>query len=246
MKRLSEAVAADFEGLRERTLGQGGGTTVDCLAQTFVDGVFDRFQQSIVLSRLFIAVPYALLPGPDRDLADEKTRGAGLLSQVNRYTPILTLMGTRGRRGDWNQRHLSNGFRCIPMVSSDYVASLPMLAMQLREMDFPLALLDRWGTTVVAENRADAYAGTLHVRYAGEDRDEQERMIVPRQDFVSENGIKTVLGFGAGYPHCPAIATFFLFTDEVLERAPMEPFASLVKAFLPISSELVGQGRFFA
>ena len=245
MKKMSDSVPDDFEILLNSVNRMKGYNTAADLAQAFVDIIYDYFQDSLLLLRLFSSVPYAALPMEDKQLVDKKANDSGTAHLCNERTPILTLLGTRGQMSDWNERHKSQGFRCIPLVSSAYVASLSMLSMQFKKMEFDFGLFDTWYTTIVAEGRTDEYSGMLYVNHAGTDKDERGRMIVPHQAFVAENNIKTVVGFGGGYPNHPTLVTLFAFTDEILSESMMKPFASLLEVYLSISKELVGNGRIF-
>ncbi len=71
-------------------------------------------------------------------------------------------------------------------------------------------------------------------------------MIVPKQDFVAEHGVKTTLGFGSGYARHPALVTLFAFTDETVARPEAEPVAGLLEAFIAATEPLAGEGCFFA
>lgn len=246
MKKLSEANPSDFELLSDSTNKLCGLDTVEYIAQAFVDNIFERFQDSVVLLRLFSSLPYFTLPPQDQQLVDRKAINSGTSHLYKPTTPVLTLLGTRGQRPEWNQRATSQGFRCIPLVSSGYVASLSMLSMQFKTMNFDLALLDRWDTTIAANAHADEFIGMLYVNHARIDKDEQGRMVVPHQEFVSENNIKSTLGFGTGYSDHPTIVTLFAFTNEILNKTEMAPFSSLLQDYISISGEFLKSGRIFS
>lgn len=246
MKKLSEANPSDFARLSNSTKKLSEFNSVDEIAQAFVDNIFECFQESLVLLRLFSSLPYSVLPPQDQQLVDKKAIDSGTSHLYWDTTPILTLLGTRGQKPEWNQRTTSQGFRCIPLVSSGYVASLSMLSMQFKTMNFDLALLDTWYTAIVANAHADEYTGMLYVNHAGMDKDELGRMVVPRQEFVTENNVKTALGFGSGYSDHPTIITLFAFANESLNKTAMEPFSALLQDYLSVSGVFLKSGRIFA
>ncbi len=246
MKKISDANHSDFEILQNSVKKIKKLDTAEKLAQEFIDVIYEYFQESLVLLRLFSSVPYSALPAQDKQLVDKKANDSGTAHLYNDGTPVLTLLGTRGQKSDWNVRPKSQGFRCIPLVSSGYVASLSMLSMQFRKMKFDFGLFDTWDKTIVAKGRADGYSGMLYIKDAGIEKDEQGRMIVPRQEFVAENNIKTVLGFGSGYSNHPTIAALFAFTNETLSESTVKPFASLLETYISTSKELVRNGRIFS
>lgn len=85
--------------------------------------------------------------------------------------------------------------------------------------------------------------GLLYVNHSGRDKDEQGRMIVPRQEFVAENNVRTTLGFGSGYSNHPTVVTLFAFTNEILNESMMKSFTALLEAYLEKTRGLVEKGR---
>ncbi|MBI5067328.1 MAG: hypothetical protein HZB56_03740 [Deltaproteobacteria bacterium] len=211
-------------------------------AQAIVDTTYDRLAGSLVLLRVFTTLPYSALSAADRDLVRDKCEEKGLLATLREATPVLTLLGTRGRRPEWNDRTLSRRFRCVPLISAAYVAAHSMLELQLRAMGFDLGLVDRWEREIAASGRADRYAGVLHVADAARELDEQGRWAVPARTFVAENGVRTVIGCGAGYARHPALATLFAFTSEPVERERAGPFMVLLDAYRELSEPLLARG----
>jgi hypothetical protein len=245
MKRLSEATPDDFDLLLGRVQGLPEFTCAEEAAQAVVGLLYEFFRESLALLRLFVTVPYGELPAATRQFVDRRGTDTGTSHLIHDRTPVFTLLGTRGEHAEWNERHKSQRFRCIPLASSAFVASLPMLSRQFKSVGFDLALIDDWNAAVVGRGRADAYTGMLYIRNAATDRDEQGRMIVPVQDFVVTHGIRTVLGFGSGYANHPTMVTLFAFTREDTQKANVEPLATLLEAYVARSSELVGRGRIF-
>ncbi|KAF0215946.1 MAG: hypothetical protein FD174_3956 [Geobacteraceae bacterium] len=243
-KRLSDVTCADYEALQA-----GMGEIADCssvqeAAQRFVDRVYERFCGSLVLLRLFITVRYDALSQEDRLFVDGRGQATNTSQLIHGATPIFTLLGTRGKRPEWNDRRASAHFRCIPLASTAFIASLSMLSRQFESVGFDLGLIDSWETKVASTGRADRYRGMLYIGDAGIDRDGQGRMIVPKQDFVAASGIKTTLGFGSGYTCHPTMVTLFAFTNEIIERSAVEPLTNLLEGFVSSTESLVGQGRF--
>jgi len=120
-----------------------------------------------------------------------------------------------------------------------------MLCRQFESVGFDLGLIDDWETKVAATGRADRYRGMLYIRDAAIERDSQGRMIVPKQDFVAANGVRTTLGLGSGYSGHPTMVTLFAFTGETIERPVVESLAKLLDGFISSTESLVGQGRLF-
>lgn len=245
MKLLSTATPADFSHLAQLTQNLPQSDNLQNAAQAFIDVIYDYFRESIILLRMFTTVSYSELSPTDKQLVDKKGIDTGTANLINNDTPVLTLLGTRGRNEDWNDRAKSKRFRCIPLPSAAYVGGLSMLSMQFRVMSLDLALFDSWGADFVAKGGADKYSGMLYIPDSAADKDEKGRMAVPAQDFVMENSVKTTLGFGSGYSHHPALLTLFVFANETLD-ADDKGFAGLLEMFKSITGEHVARRRIFS
>lgn len=244
-KRLLSATEAAYEELQAGVRGVHGCTSLQKAAQVFADTVYARYYDLLVLLRLFMTVRYDLLPEDDRLFVDGRGRATDTLHLFRATTPIFTLLGTRGKAPAWNDRNASEHFRCIPLASSAFVASLSMLSRQFESVGFDLELIDAWETRVAASGRADSFRGTLYIRDAAIDRDSQGRMIVPKQEFVAMHGVKSVFGFGSGYGTQPVLVTLFAFTDQLLAPDELPPLADLLELFIVSTELLAGQERFF-
>ena len=142
-KRLSEATAVGFEELQKELQGvMAGCNCVQEAAQRFVDILYRRFSGSLVLLRLFMTLPYAELPQEDQSFVDRKGLDTNTSHLIHAATPIFTLFGSRGARPEWNDRRSSAHFRCIPLASTAFVASLSMLSRQFGSVGFDLGLVD--------------------------------------------------------------------------------------------------------
>ena len=244
-KRLSDVTCVDYEALQAVMGGIAGCSSAQEAAQRLVDRVYERFCGSLVLLRLFITVRYDELPEEDRLFVDNRGKATNTSQLIHGATPIFTLLGTRGKRPEWNDRRASAHFRCIPLTSSAFVSSLSMLSRQFESVGLDLELIDSWETRVASTGRADQFRGMLYIRDAASDRDILGRMIVPKQDFVAVHGVRSVFGFGSGYRNYPSLVTLFAFTDEKLSQQALEPLSDLLERFISATESLVGQERFF-
>ncbi len=181
-KRLSDADDVDFEKLRKDMQGLDRCTSVQASAQTFMDMLYERFSPSLVLLRLFITVRYDELPEEDQRFVDGRGQQTNTVHLIDGATPIFTLLGSRGSKPEWNDRRDSLFFRCIPLASTAFIASLSMLSRQFESVGFDLGLIDAWKTKVASLGRADQYRGVLYIENAGIDRDAKGRMIVPKKN----------------------------------------------------------------
>jgi hypothetical protein len=244
-KCLSKATVSDYERLLEEMQEITNCAFVQESAQKFMDRVYEHFSASLVLVRLFLTVRYDQLPEEDRLFVDERGRQINSSHLIHDATPIFTQFGTRGSRPEWNNRRDSSFFRCIPLVSTSFVSSLSMLSKQFESVEFDLGLIDAWQAKVVSSGHADQYRGLLYIKDAGTAMDSKGRMIVPKQEFVTANNVKTTLGFGSGYAIHPTLATVFAFTNETIELPVVEQFSNLLEKFISSTESLVSRGQFF-
>lgn len=242
--KLSRASETDFIRVTKALKRQEDASIVERAAQLFIETVYEAFNESCVLVRLFSTLPLSRLPPKDQQLVREKAAQAGFPDKIHDKTTVLTLLGSRGEQPQWNRRTDSETFRCIPLFSSGYVSSLSMLAAQLQSMAFDLDLLDSWDK-VVKSGRADEWKGMLYVGDSENDRDDQGRKIVVKQDFVAEYGVKTSLGFGSGYAHHPTLITLFLFANEFVERTVASRCMELLEIYKCMTRSAVANGTFF-
>ena len=106
-------------------------------AQHLVDEVYQQYEESLVLSRVFLTVPFDALPPRNRRFVERLAGDAGAADGLGVATPVLSLVGTRGEEAEWNDRRLSRGHVGIPLISSAFVGEVPMIARLLRSWGSP-------------------------------------------------------------------------------------------------------------
>ena len=203
MKRMSDSNLGDFKILTDLLISIKGLDAADDLAQAFIDIIYEYFQESLVLLRLFSSVPYAALAMQDKQLVNKKANDSGTAHLYNDGTPILTLLWVAGAKDRLEQASQISG---VPV----YSIGIERIYMLRLCQCYPCNS-KKWNLIsdylihgicnriIPRKGHADEYSGMLYVKHAGIDKDEQRRMVVPCQEFVAENNVKTVLGFGGGY-----------------------------------------------
>jgi hypothetical protein len=76
-------------------------------------------------------------------------------------------------------------------------------------------------------------------------KDSLGRLIIPAQDFVEEQGVKSVFGMGGFYPDNTLIV-IIVFARETLRRSQIERFTSLISMFKGETFGVVRARKFFA
>ena len=242
--RFSETTSPVMDGLDADLASRlTGAPTVESAAQALAGLLYETFADSAVLARVFLTVPFGRLPGADQYFVRRLvgTRAPGLLK---RQTPVLSLIGTRGRNPRWNDRYTSRGHLGIPLASVEFVDSFPMIARLLKELGATIEWAADLDTAIVTAALGPV-AGAFYVEDAGSSVDQQGRKIISAQDFVEEHGVRTVFGFGGAYPVDRAFLAVVVFTREAVERQHADRFMRLTNTFRAGTLRAALDGRLF-
>lgn len=211
-------------------------------AQRFVASTVTAFP-SIVLSRVFVLVPFSRLPAADAEVAGRFASKVGGLQLLSPSTPVLSLLGTRGKNPQWNDRALSNGHLATPLLSRALVEGIPMIAKLLAEVGVDLTWLEDAGGL---DSRRMLGSGNqcFYVRKASEAKDSLGRLIIPSQTFVAEYAIETVFGAAGGYVDGTMLAAIS-FSTEVVSKSAIDRFPSLIASFKMATAHLAARGSIY-
>ncbi|MFC1835736.1 hypothetical protein ACFL2Q_13535 [Thermodesulfobacteriota bacterium] len=245
MPRLRDVTVADSIDLVNSLKAVQGRDTVEEVAQAFTEIMYSRFQESIVLIRLFVTVPFGELPVPNKQSVTALAGSAGITDILNDTTPVLSLLGTQGILPEWNDRRKSEGHVGIPLASGDFIGSIPMMSRMLKELGAALDWIENGDTNIVAEEGLTPFSGTFYVGDAAGEVDQQGRKVIPAQDFVARHDVRTVFGFGGAYVTRTMFATIVVFTRETIEKNTVELLQPIVSAIKAASGEQASQGRIF-
>lgn len=233
------ALMGEIEGSLE------GCVCLEDAAQKYTDVMYQEFKDSIVLVRLFATVSFGELPASNQKFVTDLAASAGVSSLVNDQMLVLSLLGTRGEKATWNNRHNSQGHVGIPLASGDFIEAIPMMSRLLRELGLGLDWIDRGDTDIVAKTMG-ALSGVFYVPDARTAVDHKGRKIIAAQDFVSAYNVKTVFGIGGGYMLGNAFITNIVFTREMLDKTQVRLFTPAVNTFKIGTSSLVSRKKIFA
>ena len=212
-------------------------------AQKFVEILFEELEESAVLFRLFVTVPYAVLAERERSFATELAQARGFADEVNDDTSVVCLLGTRGKEASWNDRRESARHFAIPLTNASFIQTIPMVSRLMSDMGTGLEWVDKQESRILVKSFG-RMARVLYVEDAVTARTSDGFNIVPDQDFVAANGIKTVLGLGGAYLNS-SIVTVILFTNEIIPRRTVEKFMPLINTFKVATMKLVSEQRMF-
>ncbi|MEZ0325923.1 MAG: hypothetical protein ACAH95_08445 [Fimbriimonas sp.] len=218
---------------RRLKIALSGSMSLQTAAQIWTNLLYAEFEGSLPLVRC-----YSMLPA--HKLAPQYSAFAQKLAiQLGRpLVPadrVLCLMGTSGDSAAWNDCTASQGHLAIPLLSRATADSAPMIARLLLDMGVGLDWLDS-GEEAVVFASLGRIASMFYVEDARTETDSAGRMVVPAQDFVRDNALRTVFGMGGAYITGSFVCTI-LFTKAALNRERASGFLPLINTF---KSETVG------
>jgi serine phosphatase RsbU (regulator of sigma subunit) len=155
----------------------------------FLFGAFvdDRRVRQTALVRVYGTAALEDLPQADQDFV---ARSAVALPAA---TTCLVLLGTAGAQAAWHDRTASEGHRVIPLPDAAQVARLPMIAALLTQLGIDIEALVSARADIVLPTQEDAYRVFYVPQALGSP-------VIPAQDFVTEHGVASALGFGGALP----------------------------------------------
>jgi hypothetical protein len=245
MPSISTASWKDIQALLAEIDGVTGFNSCEELAKKYASIFYTRFSESIVLARIFATVPFGKLPDANKRFVTSLALTAGVTEFIKDHTPVLSLIGTAGANPNWNDRRRSVGHMGIPLASGHFIGSIPMMSRLLKQLGMDLGWIDKWDAKIIGDNLS-RMGGTFYVKDAGSELDSEGRKIIASQDFVTQNKVRTVFGFGGGYLATSDFAVFIVFTRETLEKAKAEQFQVLVGKFKAATTPFVARGKVFA
>ena len=217
---------------------------LEVAAQTLAKGLHTHFDESVVIARVFVTVPYGDLPDFNRDFVDNLVSGAGVQDELNASTPVLSLVGTHGHESAWCDRLQSQGHVGIPLISSSFVGSIPMITRLLQELGLSLDWVDSQDSGVLVETIGHS-AGLFYVEDAAETKDSEGRDVIAAQDFVAAHNVKSVFGTGRAYGG-GQLAVVVVFCRDQISREAAEEFIDLANLFHNKTAGLAATGKVFA
>lgn len=222
-----------------------GSSSLEQASGNVLDLVMAQFGESIVLTRLFATVSYGQLPSENQAFVRQLAAGKGVADLIHDETPILSLMASRGVRPAWNDRRRSEGHVGIPLVSADFVGSIPMISRLLAEVGFEMDWLEPESPGIDVETFSNL-SGVFYVRDAQAAIDKQGRKIISAQDFVRDAGVKTVFGVAGGFAIDRTFLALLFFCNETIDKSKAAQFLPLLSKIKADTVRLVGKQAFFS
>lgn len=243
--RIEEASASTVADLwlemEQRVLAAG---FLEEGAQILAAALYGQFEESVVIGRVFVTVPFGELPKANEQFVRGLVESAGAVEDLKDTTPVLSLIGTYGLEEDWRDRRRSKRHVGIPFVSSSFVDAIPMMSRLLKDFGVPVGWVDSHDSEMIV-NTIGSSAGVLFVENAATATDAAGRKIIAAQDFVANHDVKSIFGVGGAYS-TGQIAVILVFCRDQISRTAAERFVTLAAFFISKTAGYVKQGRIFS
>lgn len=243
MARMSAYSLGDVMKLRKRLDEELRCASLADAGQAFTGVLYEELEESAVLFRLFGTVPFGGLGSVERAAAKKIAEKRGFVDEMDDETRVVCLLGSSGRRAAWNDRHQSMHHLAIPLTQASFIQTIPMIARLMSDMGTGLDWVEKQKSRIVVKTFG-TMARMLHVEDAASARTSDGFQLIPDQDFVRANGIKTVLGIGGAYLN-RSVVTAILFTNETIARKKVEKFMPIINTFKTATMKLVNEGKYF-
>lgn len=242
MTKLSAAAPEAFK-LWEDHVRQSirSAASLEAAAQRCSEMIYDEFRESVVLTRFYATIPFGRLPEESRSFAASLAASRGAREPLADKTLVLTLLGTRGDRREWNARRASRGHLAIPLLSAGFIDEIPMVSRLLKDLGVPID----WAIKGVATDTFGRLGGFFYVEDATSAVDHKGRKIISAQDFVRTHEVKTVFGTAGTYVLSKWLVTIIVFCRERVDRDRAKDFMPFANTVTSATSDLVRQGRLF-
>jgi hypothetical protein len=244
MSRIASYSVEDVSALRERVedaLKECG--SFQQASQKFIDILYEELIASAVLFRVFATVELDKLPAKEKDFALDLARVREVLSELQPKTPVVTLLGSRGKRPQWNHRLRSERHLAIPLTSASFIKTIPMVSRLMGDMGTGLEWVQKQERNMILTSMG-RMARVLYVEDALETRTGDGFDVIPDRSFVTENGVRTVLGLGGAYLNGTIVAVV-LFTSERVPQDRVEKLMPVMHGFKIATMKAVMKGRIF-
>jgi hypothetical protein len=230
--RLSQVTPAVVIGTWvERSSSLSDRPCIADLASMVVDGLYEKLEESLVMARAFLTVPYQVLPERQRRFAAGLARSVQLESLLGPHTPVHSLLATRGCVPEWNDPRASHGHVAIPLLSDAFVSSIPMMSRLLKELGLPLSWVQDPGS-VMEGQMIGSEVGVFFVADPINAVDELGRKIIPAQEFVARHSVRSVFAVGGVVFGGAVLVLIFFGRDSIESRA--------ARAFMPLINQVKG------
>ena len=243
-KRLSKETSLEIaQSVSELWDNIGQKDSFEDTAQSCLMSMYKEFKDSIVLTRMFLTVPYSDLPDTNKNFVMDLSEKMGVSELIRPDIPVLSLVASMGVEADWQSRKTSQRHLSIPLVSSKFIQQIPMMMGLISEITGGLDWIDNKDYNIRRKIMGN-FSGTFFVSFASKDKDDQGRYIIAEQDFVKNYNVQSVFGLGGGYKN-GSFGVLLIFTKEELQKSIAFSFLTPFNALRAITTLNLESGKVF-
>ena len=219
--------------------------SVESAAQKVAAFLYQAFSPSVALARVYAIAPLHTLDDPGYAFC--RALAAAKVVSLRADTPVLSLLGTAGDKTAWNDRKLSAGHLAIPLASTSFVMTIPMIARLVLEMGGDLRLFDRTTAplSAVASGRRLSLTGVFHVLEAATALDSEDRLIIPAVKFIADERVRSVFAVGTTCADGTVLIAL-VFAREMVDRSYAIRFGAVIDAMKTSAASALNLGRIFS
>lgn len=244
MPNLESAAAADVI-LADLRREARRAETVQQACQGVVQGIADRFTGALQLARVYLTVPWQILPEADKLFARMIAGNLVAGHLLRNDTRVLSLLGTAGAEPEWCDRYNSRGHLAIPLLSPEFVAGIPMVAGLMDQLGSSVHWYGHMASPSPGKETFGVFTGTFFVPDARTGQDSAGRLLIPAQEFVERYGIRSVFGVGGQFQSSGMMLICIFFTNQELEETPSW-LLRLPVMIASVTLDLVSEGRIYS
>jgi hypothetical protein len=213
-------------------------------AQTFVDTLYEQFEESTVLVRVFGTMAFRELPARDKKFVHELAASRECESELNDESTVVSLLGTRGKKPSWNDRYLSKKRLAIPFLKPSFIKTIPVVSVLAANAVTGVGWIEKQRAKILVTT-VGQMARMVFVDDAATSLTNEGFKTIPAQNFVWDHEVKTVIGLGGAYLS-GAFASIMIFTNETVAAELVKKFMPLVNTFKTATTGLVMNGKIFS
>jgi hypothetical protein len=243
---INDATASSIQNLRDIINDRiKNAEAFDSAAQNIIEAIYEEYQESMVLARLYATIPLEKLPVTNQNFVNALVATKQASDLLKMQTPVLSLLGTYGVETEWNDRRNSRTHTGYPLISEDFVEGIPMMASLLKELGMSLD----WFAPPkddIASKSVSRIVGEFYVADAKTALDHKDRYIISAQDFVANHNVKTVFGLGSVNVISRTFIVTIFFTRHEITRQKVAQFMPLMSGINTAVSKLILQNKLFS
>jgi len=196
-----------------RSLGSGASSMEDAavgivrhLYENLIDG--ETGQKALTLIRFFKTHAYKDLDAELQAFAVKMLGGPATSPEMK----CLTMLASAGLEKSWNDRHISQGHKALPLPYEGFIEKFPMVRQLIQQFGLEVNTVLKPNPKVLLDMSQRTYNVFFVPDAVGSE------YVPPQKDFVIPYGVRCVLGFGGALPSGNIFAIIMFPTVQLSDR----------------------------